>query len=244
MKNLVTLVFTLALSLSLHAQFNDSTFYMLRYATTGIINRTNDASSYTIANALKLSVSKKLIVLNSTSNWIYGKQQSRLINNDFTTALDFNRYLNENKKFYYWGLGTYESNYSLKVNYRTQMGIGVAYSPIDTTNFYINFSDGILYEFADLKLTDATSDVYRTFRNSFRFRLRYVYNERLIIDGVFFLQNGLKQASDYIINSTTTLSFKLMKWVSLTSSLNYNKVNRNNRENLLLTFGITAEKYF
>ena len=47
-----------------------------------------------------------------------------------------------------------------------------------------------------------------------------------------------------LINATSKLSFKLLQWISLTASLRYNKVNRNNRENLLLTFGVTAERYF
>src|SRR3982751_1005054 len=88
----------------LQAQFNDSTFYMVRYSSTGIINRTNETSSYAINNGLRFSLIKKSLALNSTSAWVYGQQQHQLTNNDFSTALDANWY-RSNKKFYYWGLG-------------------------------------------------------------------------------------------------------------------------------------------
>jgi hypothetical protein len=210
---------------------------------TGIVNRTNDASSYTIANGLRFGVSKKAITLNSNTNWVYGEQQDRLTNNDFLTSLDLNIY-SKLKNFYYWGLGTYESSYSLKVNNRTQAGAGIAYSIVDRPTLFINVSDGILYEFADLKLSDSTKDVYSTFRNSFRFRFRYVFKDRVTIESTSFVQNALEKNDDYILSSTNSLSLKIIKWISFTTLLKFNKVNRTNRENLLLTFGLTAEKYF
>lgn len=243
MKKLIALVFTLLPAIVLYSQFNDSTFYMTRYSTTGIINRTNETSSYALTNALRFSMNKKKIGLNSNTSWVYGRQQSRLTNNDFFTALDFNWYKNF-EHFYYWGLATYESSYSLRVNNRAQQGLGGAYDLVDRPDFVVNVSDGILYEFGDLKVNDTTRDVYNTFRNSFRFRFKLAVNERLSLDGISFIQNSLQEKNDYIFNSTTNLSFKLMKWISLATSLKYNKVNRTNRENLLLTFGITAEKYF
>lgn len=243
MKLTVLTLFLLFSTTGLYAQFNDSTFYLVKHATTGIVNRTNENSSFAFSNALRLGISKKRIALNNSSNWIYGQQQKRLTNNDFSTELDFNWYT-KRRKFYYWGLGTYEASYSLKVNNRTQAGLGGAYSFVDSKYLFINLSNGILYEFADLKLTDSTNDVYSTFRNSFRFRFHYVYKDRVIIDHVSFLQNSLSKQADYIINTNTSITFKLSKWISLTSALKYNKVNRNKRENLLLTFGLTAEKYF
>ena len=228
---------------NLYAQFNDSTFYLVKYSTTGIVNRTNENNSFAFSNAVRFGMSKNRIALNSNSNWVYGQQQGRLTNNDFATAADFN-WFTKKRKFYYWGLGTYETSYSLKVNNRTQAGLGGAYNFVDTKGLFINISNGILYEFAALKLTDSTNDVYSTFRNSFRFRFYYVFNERVVIDHVSFLQNSLSQQSDYIINTNTSISFKLAKWISLTSALKYNKVSRNKRDNLLVTFGLTAEKYF
>lgn len=242
-KRSVLLLMIVFSSISLAAQFNDSTFYMLRYSATGIINRTNDASSYAINNGLRFSITKKTVTLNSSSSWVYGEQQRQLTNNDFSTALDANWY-RSGKEFYYWGLGTYESSYSLKVNKRSQAGVGVAYKLVDRPEFFINLSDGILYEFANLKVNDTANDIYSTFRNSFRFRLRYIYKDRITLENISFLQSSLQQNDDYIINTTTNISIKLVKWISFTGALKYNKVTRNNRENLLVTFGVTAEKYF
>ena len=243
MKQHVLLLVGLLISTCLFAQDKDST-YFIRYGLNGILNRTNEASAYSLNNNLRFTVNTKDVVLNSNSNWLYGKQQKKLTNNDFYTALDVNRYFKQ-RKIYYWALTTYETSYSLKVNNRTQAGAGAAYNLVDKKDtFFINLSDGILYEFADLKINETSNDVYSTFRNSFRLRFRYKFNERVAVEGITFLQNSLSQKKDYIINSKTSVLIKLVKWISLTTSFNYNKVNRNNRENLLLTFGFTAEKYF
>ena len=63
MKQLLVFVFSFFSFVNVYAQFNDTTFYMLRYAATGILNRTNEASAYTIANGLRFSVNKKAISL-------------------------------------------------------------------------------------------------------------------------------------------------------------------------------------
>ena len=46
-------------------QFNDSVNYFVKLASTGIINRTNERDSYVLNNALRFSVYKKNICLNS-----------------------------------------------------------------------------------------------------------------------------------------------------------------------------------
>ncbi len=230
----------------LNAQSKDST-YFIRYGLTGIINRTNEASSYTIANDLNFNAKKKKVVLNSSSSWVYGQQQKRLTNNDFTTAVDVIRYFKENpaeRKFYYWVHTAYETSFSLRVNSRLQSGAGGAWNIMKTDTLAINLSDGILYESTNLKVSETSNDVYSTFRNSFRLRFRYTLNKKITIESISLLQNSLSQKTDYIISSNTMLSFKLLDWVSLKSSLQYNKVNRNKRENLFITFGLTAEKYF
>ena len=124
------------------------------------------------------------------------------------------------------------------------MGVGAAYSFIDKPNAFFNLSNCILYELSDLKKNDTTRDIYSTFRNSFRVRFRIAHNDLVVFDGVSFIQNSLQYKNDYIINATTNLSLKLRKWLSLTTSLTYNKIKRTNRENLLLTYGLSAEKYF
>ncbi|MBB5394566.1 DUF481 domain-containing protein [Mucilaginibacter sp. AK015] len=93
-------------------------------------------------------------------------------------------------------------------------------------------------------LANNKRDVYQTYRNSLRLQFRFNISDRVVIDGSNFLQNSMQQQSDYIIRSTTSLSFKLQKWLSLTTSLNYNRLNRTNSENLLFTYGVTAEKWF
>lgn len=239
------LVFLLLLfsSVIVHSQFNDSIHHYVNYAATGIINKTNNGNSYVFNNALKYNISKKSIRLNSTNSWIYGEQQKRLTNNDFNSTLDFNLY-KKNSHFYYWGLASYDKSYSLKINNRLQAGLGVAYNIVDTTTAFLNISDGILYENSNLKLTDSTNNYYSLFRNSFRLRYRFVIKEVIILDGTNFLQNALSDDNDYIIKSINSVSVKLRKWLNITAAATYNRNQKTNSENLLITFGVSAEKYF
>lgn len=225
------------------AQFNDTTNYHTAYLSSGSINKTNDGTAYLLNNAFKFNMKKKDISLNFNNNWIYGKQNGNQSNNDFSTALDFNLYKTF-PHFFYWGLANYNTSYSLKINNQLLAGLGVAYSFFDSPNTYLNISNGILFDTSDLMLADNTRDVYQTYRNSFRLQFRFNIKDRVVIDGSNFLQNSLDRGSDYIIRSTTNLSFKIQKWLSLTTSLNYNRVNRTNSENLLFTYGLTVEKWF
>jgi hypothetical protein len=225
-----------------YAQFNDSTHYHTVFLSSGSLNKTNDATAYLLNNSFKFNIKKKVVSMNFTNNWIYGKQDAGLTNNDFSTTFDFNLYKGP-PHFYYWGLANYNTSYSLKINNQLLTGLGVAYSLVETKNAYLNISDGILYDLSDLVINE-TRDVYHTYRNSFRLTFRFNIAERVVIDGSNFLQNSLDRKQDYIIRSTTNLSFKLQKWLSLTTSLNYNRVNRTQSENLLLTYGLTVEKYF
>ncbi len=225
------------------AQFSDSIHHYISYATTGVLNKTNDASSYVITNSLKFNINKKSVRLNSTNNWIYGEQQRRLINNDFTSTLDFNLYKTF-PHFYYWGLANYDKSYSLKIINRFQSGLGVAYNLVDKPKAWLNISNGILYETSNLQVNDSTTKVFKTFRNSFRLRYRLVINEVVIFDGLHFFQNSLSSKNDYIIKSSGNLTFKIKKWLGLTTSATYNRNQRTDRENLLITFGLTADQYF
>ncbi len=228
---------------AVNAQFNDSTFYHVRYSTTGIINKTNDVSSYVLTNAFKFNVSRDEVQLNANASWIYGLQQSRLTNNDFSSALDFNLYKTL-PHFYYWGLATYDKSFSLKIVERYQAGVGAAYNVFDRPDFALNLSNGLLYENSNLKINDTTNNRYRVFRNSFRLRYRLVVKELIVLNGTNLLQNALNAENDYIVSSVNSLSFKVRQWLSLTASATYNRIQRTNRENLLFTFGLTAEKYF
>ena len=244
MKNFIILFIGLAMSNILFGQFNDSTFYNVSYASTGILNKTDQNSSYVLTNALRFSIKKKSITLNNNASYIYGQQQEKLTNNDFTNTLDFNLYKTF-EHFYYWGLANYDKSYSLNINNRLQAGLGVAYDFLDKPNAFLNISDGIIYETSNIKINDSTNEMYNTFRNSFRLRYRFATKENLIVlDGTGFLQNALRKNQDYNVKSITNLSFKIRKWLSLTTSATYNKLNRTNRENLLISFGLRAETYF
>ena len=231
------------LGMASRAQFNDSTFYHVSYAATGIINKTNDVSSYVLTNGFKFNVSKKDVRVNVNSSWLFGQQQNRLTNNDFSSSLDFNLYKTL-PHFYYWGLANYDNSYSLKIINRYQAGVGVAYNVFDKPAFTLNLSNGILHESSHLKINDSMSNRYNVFRNSFRLRYKLVIKEVVELNGTNLLQNAIKRDHDYIINSVNSLSFKLRKWLSLTASAAYNRIERTRRENLLLTVGLSVEKYF
>lgn len=232
-----------ALAKRADAQFNDSTNYHTAFLSSGSINKTNDGTAYLLNNALRFNLKKKDVSLNFTNNWIYGRQKGSLSNNDFSTALDFNLYKTF-PHFFYWGLANYNTSYSLKINNQLLAGVGIAYSFFDTPNTYLNISNGILFDKSDLMLANNLRDNYETYRNSFRLQFRFNISDRVVFDGSSFLQNSLQRESDYIIRSTTNLSFKLQKWLSLTTSLNYNRLNRTDSENLLFTYGLTLEKWF
>lgn len=226
-----------------NAQFNDSITQHIAYSATGVINKTNDGDSYVLNNNLRFGIRRKDISLNAASSWIYGEQNDRKSNNDFNSSLDFNLYKTF-KHFYYWGLATYEKSFSLKINDRFQIGLGVAYNIVEKKPLFINVSEGVLYEESDIFLNDSTREKNQILRNSFRLRYRWVIKEIITLDGTHLVQNSLSDSQDYIIKSVNGLSIRLYKWLNFTTALTYNQVNKTNRENLLLTFGLTAETYF
>jgi hypothetical protein len=220
-------------------QYNDSTFYHINVTSTGSINKTNDGRSYLLNNRVNFGIKKKDIVLNANNSFVYGNQNGILTNRDFSSSLNFNLYKTL-PNFYYWGLLNYNTAYSLKINNQFLGGLGVAYNFLDSKNGYLNLSNGILYDKSNLL---ANMD-YNTFRNSFRLAFRFSFNDVVIVDGNNFLQSSLSNGNDYIIKSNTSVSFKLRKWISLTTALNYNRMNITQRENLLLTYGVTIDKFF
>jgi hypothetical protein len=244
-KNLSCIIFFVAVLLgnASYAQFNDSTYYHVGFSPSGSINRTNGGTTYLINNSLKFNINKKDVRLNFTNSWVYGKQNTLLTNNDYSSMLDFDLFKTF-PHFFYWGLANYNKSYSLKVNNQLLAGAGIAYSLVDTKNSYFNISDGILYDQSDLILPTNLQDVYHTYRNSLRLSFRFNIKDVVIFDGVNFLQNSFDRRYDYIIRSTTNLSLKIRKWLSLTTSFNYARQNRTQSENFLLTYGMVIEKYF
>ncbi len=239
----IAILLCLALGNKSFAQFNDSTFYHTAFQSTGSINKTRDGSAYLLNNGLKFNVKRKDISLNFNNSWVYGKQTGVLSNNDFSSSLDFNLYKGI-PHFYYWGSANYNTSYSLKINNQLLTGAGIAYNFLDSKNNYLNLSEGVLFDTSDLMLPDNTRDEYTTFRNSLRLQFRFNIGDRVVLDGSNFLQNSFDRGSDFNIRSTTNLSFKLQSWLALTTSLNYNRVNRTLSENLLFTYGLTLEKWF
>ncbi|PUZ22578.1 DUF481 domain-containing protein [Chitinophaga costaii] len=242
MRSLLVLLLLL-MGHTLQAQYNDSTHYYFRYASTGSINSTDEGHAYLLNNALKVGVKKTNFTMNGSASYIYGQQNRSITNNDFASAIDFN-YKSSLPGLYYWGLASYEKSVSLKINDRLQSGVGVAYGLLDTKTSMLNISDGILYEKSDLFLNDTIRDVYHTFRNSFRLQYRFSIHDIVIIDGSNFYQNSLQHGDDYIIKSVNNLSVKLRKWLLITASMAYNRSSRTGKENLLFNYGFTIEKYF
>ncbi len=242
----IAILFVMTIGSTSFAQFNDSTNYYIRHNSTGTVNRTNEQTSYVLNNALRFSLYKKSISLNSNSAWIYGKQQEQLTNNDFSSSLDFDVY-KARRSIYYWGLLNYEKSFSLAIRHRFQGGLGIGYYFIDRENFVIQVSDGILYESSRLEDRQEAPEVanaQETLRNSLRLKVRYVFRENVTVDHIDYVQHSLEDRKDYILRSNTTIAVKLYKWISLSLAINYNKISITDRENLLLNYGVTFEKYF
>jgi hypothetical protein len=225
------------------SQFNDTTNYYFNYASTGIINKTNEGTSFVLNNAMKFNVYKKKYALNTTNAWIYGEQRNSLSNNDYHAIADFSIF-KEERGVYCWGLVNFERSYSLKINHRLQAGAGIGYYIFDRTNFVIQLSDGILYDKTDLFDTETSMNNYETPRNSFRIKFRFLIHGNITVESSDFLQHSLEDKKDYIIKSITTVGVKLKKWLAFNVALNYNKLSITGRENLLCNFGLSAEKYF
>lgn len=228
---------------SARAQYTDSTTRYLNLTSTGSINKTADGTSYLLNNGFKFGIRKKSTSLNFNNSWAYGKQNNLQTNNDFSSSLDFNLYKTI-PHFFYWGLLTYNTSYSLKINNQLLTGVGVAYSIYDRPEAYFNVSNGVLFDYSDLILEDGTPELYETYRNSFRIAYKFIIGKLVTLNGMNFIQNSFSEKNDYIIKLNNSLNFKLNKWLNLTSTLDYNRYNRTQRENLLLSYGLSFERYF
>lgn len=244
MKNFL-LFLILLLSRSLLAQYNDSTHYYAGFTSTGTYNQSPTGKSFLLSNGVKGGVRHKELAVNSNNKWLYGRQNGLLTNNDFSSSWDVNLYKTF-PHFYYWGLLVYNTSYSLKVNNQFQSGAGIAYNFIDKKTAQLNVSDGIIYDYSDLVLTDDNNsrEIYGTFRNSLRLQVKWNAGSIFSFNGNIFYQNSLSNGNDYIIRSDASLTIKIKKWLSLTSSLSYNKMSRTKKENFFATYGLTIEKYF
>lgn len=231
------------LPLGVRAQLSDSVHNMINISSSGTFNRTADGLTYLLNNGVKYSMRKKSIVLNSTTSWIYGNTPDKLTNNDFNSALDFNLYKTF-PHFYYWGLLNFTSSYSLKIKEQLQGGLGAAYRLIDGEQMMLSISDGILYERSNIIQEDQSELGYYTFRNSLRLQYRFRYKDLLTFNSAGFYQPSLNYGGDFIITANASLGIKVWKWLSFTTTFTYNNVSRTNRENVLFTYGLVAERFF
>jgi hypothetical protein len=211
---------------------------------TGSVNTTQSGTAYIFNNVLKSNVTGKYFTVNALNSYIYGQNESIKTNNDFLSIVDVDIFKKQ-KTFYYWALAGYEKSYSLNIGGRFQTGGGVGVNILSDKNARLVISDGPLYEKSRLTVADEHGRTeYETMRNSFRVKFRFAIKDLFIIDGVDFLQNSLSDKSDYNIRSNTTLSFKIKKWLSVTTAVTYNKLNLTGSENFLFSYGVSMEKYF
>lgn len=240
---------TLCFLLRFHTAYAQDTLrrsdsiYSVHIASTGSINNTESAASYLLSNAVNFSMKKKRSLLNFSNSWVYGAQQTGLTNNDVNSALDFNIYRYKHK-LYYWGLASYVSSFSLKINNQYQAGAGLAYNIFDKKNVMLNLSDGIVYDQSDIYLQDSTRDKYHTFRNSLRIMFTLKYRDLVAFHGTAFYQNSFSIGTDYIIKADLGLELKIYRWLHFTTDFAYNRFNRTQRENVLFTYGFTAVRYW
>lgn len=224
-------------------QFNDSVHHHFTFSSTGVYNKTKELKSFVLNNAVSYEVNQKKLTFNTGASWIYGNQNKQLSNNDFSAAANVD-YLKDVQRFYYWGLVNYDKSYSLKINYRFQSGVGVGYIFFKKPNFGFEMSDGFVFETSNLTDPIIGKDIYQTVRNSLRVKYKWSYNNTFILEGTNFYQPSMISFGDYIIRLNNQLSVKLNKWLAVNASMTYNKISRTNRQNLLLTYGLTIEDYF
>jgi len=120
----------------------------------------------------------------------------------------------------------------------------VGYTFVNKPHFNFLISDGFVYETSDLTDPVLGKDIYQTVRNSFRVKYRWAYKSIFVLEGTQFVQPSIISSKDYILKSSNTLLVKLNTWLAINASLGYNKISRTNRENLLITYGLTVDKYF
>ena len=243
MKKFLVILICLCFCRILPAQYSDSVHYYTGFSATGSYNRTNTNSNFLLNNTLRLGARKKSIRYNFLNKWLYGEQDKERTNNDFISTLDVNLYKTL-PHFYYWGLFNYASSFSLKVNNQLQAGVGIAYNIIDRETMALNLSDGLIYEYSDIILTDSSVDKYSTTRNSLRAQFKWNPGSFFSLNAHCFYQPSLQYGRDYIIRSDAAISLKLKKWLSFSMAFNYNEISRTKKQNMFMSYGLTMERYF
>lgn len=242
---LLVIICLCSIQLAGFTQFSDSVDHYLNFLGTGNLNRTTPGgTTYLLNNVVKFQIDKKKVSLNSMASHVYGKNPNAKTNDDLLAIMNLD-VLKGIQKFYYWGLTSFEKSYSLKIDSRFQAGVGVGYSFVNKEKANLEVSDGFLYETSDLAVTDKLGRTsYQTVRNSLRLKYRFIIKEIFRFDGLHFYQPSLSDGGDYILKLSTSFSVKLYKWLSFTTAFNYNRQNITSTENLLISYGLSLEKYF
>lgn len=224
-------------------QFSDSVHHHFTFSSNGTVNKTKTANSFVLTNAIGFEINARKIGFNAAGSWVYGEQDKKLSNNDISVSSNID-FLKDVRKFYYWALANYDKSYSLNINYRVQAGVGVGYTFVKTPKLNLGLTDGFVYETNDLVDPALGKDKYQTVRNSLRLKYKWTYSNRFILQGVNFVQPSLSSFEDYILKFNNQLAVKLNDWLAVNATMDYNKISRTNRENLLITYGLTVSTYF
>ena len=238
-KLLPGLILVLLWSTSLAQTKPDSTHFIFDYTSTGALNKTQNSSSFLLNNGFNSLLKERYIGLTLEANYLYGQQNGKTTNKDFSSTfnLDEFRYA-PFKHTYYWALIDYNTIYSLNINYQKEIGVGLAYLILSKPDAHLSISDGILYDKSNFFI-NTEHDVYR---NSVRIKYHLLLNKIFQLDGIGYLQNAFGNAGDNVIKSKTTASFKVGKWLSVGSTASFNKSSFVQRQNFLLTYGFFITK--
>ena len=216
---------------------------MVYASASGNFNRIAEGTTYLFNNHFKYGYKTKDILFDGSAKWIYGANPEKLTSNDFNASLDCNLYKTF-PHFYYWGLANFTSSYSLRIRQQWQTGLGVVYRFIDKESMVLSVSDGILFEHSDIINEEGVNIVYQTFRNSLRLQYHVNHKDKIQVKFTGFYQPSLQYANDYNISVVSSLEIKLWKWLRANAAFNYNQISRTERENVLITYGLVAEKFF
>jgi hypothetical protein len=227
-----------------YGQVADSVSYHISVSSTGNFSRSNDQRSYLFNNIAKVSRDGRNLFWQGSAGWIYSEQSGVKINNDFTAVLESD-ILRKRQRLYYWALGAFDKSYSLKIDHRLQAGAGLGYTVVESEKGLIVVSDGFLYERSELTDAELGYLQYDVWRNSLRLKYRWLPSPVVTLEGSAFVQPSLSDwGDDMIIRSSTTLSVKLKKWLSLATSCTYNRITLTGRENLIVTYGVTLDHFY
>jgi hypothetical protein len=238
MRSICTTFILILFALTLKAQ--DTTHYSVNLASTGSLNKTNTSNAYLFNNDLILGMKNSNYMINSNTDWAYGRQNGILTNNDFSSIF-FTDFYVKHQHFFFWLLSNYTTSYSLKITSQFLGGGGIAYNFIDKKNVRINLSYGVVYDEANL--TGESYLDYQLLRNSLRFSYHFHYTN-FTLDGSHYFQPAFADYHNYIIKSNILLTYKIQKYLNLISALSYNKFTVTHQSNFLLTYGLNFIKTY